>query len=541
MEKLKFNKMKLLKSIVNLLFVFSVPFLSLVFYVDHELVYIKYILVVSFFCGIYLNRRYFNKYIYSDFNYKYLIVSILLGLYTVKKISVFSVLGSKFVYNLLTRNIHLDMPLDKIKIIISLFAAFSFILIIYILIKTIFPFIKNQYRSLTKLEKRFIIITLVIGMLATTFLYSLTNAFYLPKVNNKVVKYDILYTSDSGSLVSQDTFINVGAEENDIRQPLFAVFALPFAIGTSLLSEFIFFLPEIVLFNVSQIFLLIISFIMLSRMLELDEKNRLLFLIFSTCTFSTILFSFMIEQYVLAFFYVVLTLYVNYNNQNKTNYCYIGAVSTLLISGILFYLIDNISKIKNYIVSVFKCLVMFLITLVITGQALEFFDFILQIKSLMRFGGNGISFYDKILQFLNFVSSIFIGPKSNIAYVTGKYRYFMDKVNSINFLGLIIIVLCLISILIIKKNKIVIQSFIWILFSFVILCLLGWGTNENGLILYSLYFSWGYTVLIFLLINKVFNKYSKYIIIGLSLIILTINIYHLSQILLFGIKYYPVF
>ena len=39
--------------------------------------------------------------------------------------------------------------------------------------------------------------------------------------------------------------------------------------------------------------------------------------------------------------------------------------------------------------------------------------------------------------------------------------------------------------------------------SIAILLLFGWGTAENGLILYSLYFGWAYFVLLFQLVERI--------------------------------------
>ena len=42
----------------------------------------------------------------------------------------------------------------------------------------------------------------------------------------------------------------------------------------------------------------------------------------------------------------------------------------------------------------------------------------------------------------------------------------------------------------------------WVFFSVVMLLILGWGTQENGLILYALYFGWAYFILIYRFVEK---------------------------------------
>ena len=83
---------------------------------------------------------------------------------------------------------------------------------------------------------------------------------------------------------------------------------------------------------------------------------------------------------------------------------------------------------------------------------------------------------------------------------------------------------------------------LWILFSFLVTVLIGWGTKEKCLVLYGLYFSWAYLGLIFMLLKKVFKKYNifKIVIIVLSFLILLISLREFINILRFAVRYYPL-
>ena len=72
------------------------------------------------------------------------------------------------------------------------------------------------------------------------------------------------------------------------------------------------------------------------------------------------------------------------------------------------------------------------------------------------------------------------------------------------------------------------------------LVILGWGTKENGLILYSLYFGWAYFVLIFQLLNNIFknNKVFKIALIILILLMVIGYIPELFNIFKFAILNY---
>lgn len=90
-----------------------------------------------------------------------------------------------------------------------------------------------------------------------------------------------------------------------------------------------------------------------------------------------------------------------------------------------------------------------------------------------------------------------------------------------------------------RKEKMGLISSSWILFSFLILCVIGWGTKENGLVLYSIYFSWAYYSLYYMLLNKIKNKkIFKFLIIIMIVIILFSSTIEMYNILKFAIKYY---
>ena len=104
------------------------------------------------------------------------------------------------------------------------------------------------------------------------------------------------------------------------------------------------------------------------------------------------------------------------------------------------------------------------------------------------------------------------------------------------------LVICLISFVINRKNKFAVVSFAWIAFSFVILGLVGWGSKENGMILYSYYFGWAFISLIVLLIEFIPKKLNilKYSLYGCAIIaLLVFNTIGFAKIIQFGIEYYP--
>ena len=83
-------------------------------------------------------------------------------------------------------------------------------------------------------------------------------------------------------------------------------------------------------------------------------------------------------------------------------------------------------------------------------------------------------------------------------------------------------------------------SFLWVLFSILVLVLIGWGQPENGLILYGLYFAWAYLILYFMFWKKILKNIKLFkIVMSFSIILMLIfNVIELLKILSFAIKVY---
>ena len=545
-NKKKSNRYKRLMSI---LFIFSTPFMTMLFCggeVEKYLYLMKYLFLCSFLISILLNGLLFNSFD-KKINMKLMIVSIIISLFLVNTIFNYSVSGSYFIKNVLNNYFNVSLNIIFVKCIISFLALPSISIFIYYFIIKIFPFMKKEFLSLSKYEKRFLFILAIIGFLLTLIIYSKTNAFYLPNycLNNNCHfgNSDVIYTTDSGMLNKNNTYMNVSFSENDIRQPLFGILALPFSLIAKFISNFLLFVPNAfyIVFNTIQILLLGIIILMINRMLDSKKGSFICLLLLFLSSFSFILFSFVSEQYIISLFYLILTIYFWYFYDFETNYSYVGALGSLITSGILFPLVNNkhVKSLKLWFKSLFKVFLSFSVMLLLTGQIIAFSKE--RIMFLFKFTGVKLSFVDKFKQFLFFVRSIFIAPDGGkILFKNGYICYRLNEISFISFVGIIILVLCFISFIVNRKKVFAVISFLWIIFSFVILCVIGWGTQENGLILYSLYFFWAYISLIYLLIDKIKNKRIRVLIYSLLILIMLIfNLREFFNIFNFAIKYYP--
>lgn len=164
-------------------------------------------------------------------------------------------------------------------------------------------------------------------------------------------------------------------------------------------------------------------------------------------------------------------------------------------------------------------------------------------------GENYIPFIDRLAQYSEFLYYSFFSP--NAGFYSHAWlnldefaSWQLHHVESINYTGLAILVLALFSAFVNRKSKICRVSFMWVIFSFILLCVIGWGTAENGLILYSLYFSWAFYILIFMLILKAEELSGTKILVPLLVlaalcVFVRFSFPAINELVDFAAKYYP--
>ena len=423
---------------------------------------------------------------------------------------------------------------------LGILALPALIFFCYLFLKKIFPKVKKFVLNLEKTEKKYLLIIFFLSFLLSIFICFFTTAFTFD--TSKYSPYNIVFTSDSSLVAKDDAFINFSHPENDLRQPLFGVFAFPFGIIAHFLSNFIFMTngqSYWLMLIVGQFLLNAITIIMLGKLLKIEDKYKKYFYLLFSVSFPYLVFSLTLEQYSISLFYLILTIYIA-NNYKGINYLYVGATGTLLTSGIIFPLITKFKSIKQWIKDVFKCFLAFVGTIIFSGQFIQILSIPYKIEVYSQYTGDIFTMKEKMYKFIEFISSIFVGSNGYVMTGVGYPAYRLSIPDKINYFGLIIFILIVISFILNRKNKIARLSFFWVLFSFIVLVLIGWGQKENGLILYSLYFSWAYLVLLYLLIKKIFIKeyIFKLAMIFIILLMAYFNFSEFIRIISFAIKYY---
>lgn len=511
------KQQKKLNIFILVLFIISCPFLTMLLSARYTDTYALISSVLSFIVSIIIGFKYIVK---IEYNKKTLIISSLIALYVGKILSEFN-----------DKNIAAILYLPALCIFV------------YIFIAKILPKIKNEYIELTNLEKIYIIITAVAAIIITCVMGLFSNAFYTTYFRNRYISYNVIYTTDTGDLVSKDAFCDINNHQNDIRQPMFGVFALPFGILAHLFSDVLFFLPNNIdygmMLSIIQIILLAIIVIMLTKILKVDEKSKILFYLMFLVSAPYLVYSLCVEQYVIALFYLILTIYIYTCKKVEVNYSYIGAVGTLLTSGIIFPMTTNVKGIKNYIINTFKCFLAFLAVLIISGQLPQFIVGT-KISSLVQAWSGGVTFTDKLYQFTNFLKCTLFFPESYVTVDRIFYAYRAVEPTTINIMGIIVFTLVVLSFILNHKEKVARICILWVMFSVVILLGIGWGAVENGMFLYILYFFWAYLCLIYMLIKKICKniKHTNITMISLIIIMAIYNIPNFVKLISFAVEHY---
>lgn len=452
----------------------------------------------------------------------------------------------------LTVKIALPDVFNKLFLLVSYFGAICAVCFIFVCLLVLWKEIK-RISSGTDVSNNVnwkewavygLLLIVSIGFMAVSF--TQTQAFYGTELS-----YDIIYTSDSPDLVKGNVYMALTHPENDLRQPLFAVFAAPFVGIPYLLSRLIGASATVqaILVNSAQLLMLFAANFVLAKMLKLDCVKRICFMLLTSCTYTQLLFTLMMEQYIVAYFWLIFCIYLIAEKQQPERIVLWGAGGTLLTSMILLPFMSTKSPIKDF-KSWFMDMVRYGLEFVALMLVFCRFDVIFNLMSrisfLSGFTGKTVTFADKIHQYTEFIRNCFVAPNAGVnTTAVDHISWHLNSTTGISFAGILILLLAAISAIWNRDKKSSLLAAGWVGFSVIMLLGLGWGTKENGLILYALYFGWAFLVLLFQLVEKIESKLNiKFLIPVVTMVaviaLLVINIPAILEIVNFAITYYPV-
>lgn len=389
-------------------------------------------------------------------------------------------------------------------------------------------------------------ILLIVSLGLMVFVFAHTQGFYGTDVN-----FNIIYSSNSPYLVKNNAYMTLTNSENDIRQPVFAVFASPFIGIPYLFGKILNAGPSLnaILVNSVQIIMLFAANLMLAKMIKLNPVKRACFMLLFYSTHTNMLFTLMMEQYIVAYFWLALFVYLISEKQQQDHIAMWGAGGTLL-TGIFFVPFFSsksfVKDFKGWFMDTVKAGCGFVAVILVFCRFDVIYNLTARISFLGEFTGRNLSLMEKVFQYTQFVLNYFTAPDAGPNTITMDYiTWQMNPVTGISFAGIAILFLAVISFILNRNKKSSLLSVCWIGFSVIILVSLGWGTKENGLILYELYFGWAILILLFQLIEKIEDMLKiKCILPVVSICIagtlFVINIPAVIEMIYFTAAFYPV-
>lgn len=353
------------------------------------------------------------------------------------------------------------------------------------------------------------------------------------------ISCDLVYTSDSPTLLQNNAWLYIFQYENDLRQPLFAIFAAPFFAPVYLVSLCFSWIAaaRAALYAMANAFLIAVSMLLLADLLEKDAVRRRILAVLLLCLYGSCLHSLMPEQYAVAVFWLIFFLHRSLEKGEQRELVYVGATGTLLTSAVSLPLlcIGTPKGKKGKLLPVWNAVKTGVLFALFFGRV----DIVLKLftttRKLMEFTGQGMPLSGRVLQYVSFVSDCFLAPKAALApNADALTSWQLETVSSVNRIGVCILVLCALGFVLNHKNVMARICAVWVGFSFVVLCLVGWGTAENGLILYSLYFGWAFCVLLYLLVRSCMErlhiqKALPFVVGAASIALLAVNLPEIAQ------------
>jgi hypothetical protein len=384
-------------------------------------------------------------------------------------------------------------------------------------------------------------LVLVLGII---FLYTRTDAFA-----NPLVTRDLIYTADSGAIVHENVYLSLSAVENDIRSPLFMLFAAPL-LGFAYLLGRILPIPNAVacMLVAAQAPLITVSFLLLMKLVRgVSRAARILLPLVLLTTHAAILFTVIAEQYAVALFYVSLGLYGILMHGRREQLFVVGAAGTMIPGAALLLLPEREGKTpREVLYDLLRSALLGLVLLLALGGTGVLLRLPETLHSISRFSGAEITLGDRLMQYLSFVGQIFLAPQAGaVTAADGYVKWQLTEPQGISIIGIALLLLSFSGFVLNRRQKFAQVSAGWVFVSFVLLCWVGWGTAENGLTLYTLYFGWAFAALLIYLAESLCRalKIERFSWILYALAAAGMLFYNLPRLLAlvgFAMHYYPL-
>ena len=390
--------------------------------------------------------------------------------------------------------------------------------------------VQSVMTTLSKAEKRFLVIASAAAIIYIVFLYNSTDIYYGGM--DRIYSYDSL--SDSSYLLNPFYYWSY------YQYPLEPNFSLPFVVLAKQLSPYIP-LWESVFRTLIQFEMLLLVIVMLSRMISDNPATRLLTLLIFSFSFQTLILATIYERRVMTLIFLIIAIFQSVY-QKKDDKFWISVASGAIICNAYVSLMSIRSK-KTFIKDLLLCGAVFVFIAAFLGKISGLLDLRTQVDNFENRGwlDADLGIRSKLLHYLNFVSSCLISPLSQAA--NGKaWEMVSPEFNFFSILGAVIASLAVAGFLLNFKNKFAQISFVSILVSVYFLFVKSLNANENAIVLNTLFFAWAFISLTIMAIDGLFDnqKVKTAILSVIAGGCLIYNAIAVIQLYNFGVIAYPI-
>jgi len=401
------------------------------------------------------------------------------------------------------------------KTLMKITFALSFPFIFIVLLR-VYEFIckrvKDYIKSLSNFEKKFLIISGIVMLLFMIVSNLISGMFSGSIIPNYDGDYEI-YSLDPNHTFKYKPFTNIFSVQNNIRHYFVTLAVYPYTSVTGFITNLIHFEY---LFSISYFILMIpllqTIVIYILRMMNIENNIvRITFIVLFTCSAPFIVHFLIFEKFILPVFFLILTFNAMKNNDNAKYFYYFMAVGTLttfaLLCPIIFF--KNIDNLIEFIVNIVIFGLIFLFVLCLCGMFYKIFTIIYELSVLMLFTSDKLAFVKRIIYFFAMIGNLFLLPNVTEQDYYGYYVLVnVEPTTSIIefYLGIIIFVFCIVSIIINWKNiytKFATAGFIYTIFMAFII---GYGAGKNELFLSAFTYFWSVVPLVFMGLNKLIKN-----------------------------------
>ena len=411
-------------------------------------------------------------------------------------------------------------------VLVFIIGFINFFIIWYVVIKLCGRRVLLFFKSFNTFEKGVLYLYVVTFAIINFIIVRSTNAFVYPLLDGKIV-YDAVLSLDTsfltGGMDGIDVFSSPSSYENDIRHILFGIISLPlamicmplsYAMGLLLVSGDFHFVTwnytSVTLYgymiSIGQAFLFALSGILIYKMLrhELSDQLSKLFVMFYLVAYSTLLFTMAVEQYAVVTFTLILFVYVFVKNLDSKNTYIISSLTlTSSFAMLPFAVLDRKIDFKAIFKNLMYIAAVTLVACIYFGQLAELIRTVSTLRMLSQFADvDSLSYTDKFIQFIEFIPNIFIAP--DVVFLEGWVRV-ANQGNGYKIAGIVLLLFTIYSMLANKQTKLALISSYWVMISFILLVIIGWGSVQRSMFLYTPYFGWAFLILIALGFTKLFG------------------------------------